>query len=190
MKNSTLLNFEDAKQCIVLDHKGKEHVFSSVLKDGKPYLISLLRHYGCLSCSEHIESFLRYKQKLKDLGLSFVFIGNGKYPEMVNFVKRMNLVDDKLIVVTDPTLKIFKKMGLEYSITSTVHYKSAINAIRAHKKGHRNLSTNNGDRGSHFQQGGLLMLDSSQRVEYYFRSLHLGDKPSGSELVQIAGELF
>lgn len=190
MLNSTLLNFEDAKKCIILDHKGKEHLFSKVLKDGKPYLISLLRHYGCISCAEHVESFLRHKQELKNLGLSFIFIGNGNFQEMVNFVQRMNLVDDKLIVMTDPTLEIFKKLGLEYSITSTVHYKSAINAIRAHKKGHRNQNTKNGDRGSHFQQGGLLMLDSSQRVEYYFRSQHMGDKPLGSELVQIAGELF
>jgi hypothetical protein len=102
----------------------------------------------------------------------------------------MRLVDDDLTLVTDPTLLIFKELGLEYSITSTIHYKSLQGAVRAYKAGHRNENTKNGERGSHFQQGGVLMLDSDQNIEYYFRSEHLGDKPSGAELLEYAKEIF
>ena len=188
--SGTLVNFEEAKKCEVLDPKGGKHLFGNVLKDGRPYLVSMLRHFGCISCAEHVDSFLTYKEKFKELGLNFVFIGNGQYKELKDFVVRMNLIDDKLIVLTDPSLEIFKQLGLKYSFFSTVHYKSVLNIVRASKKGHKNLPTKNGERGSHFQQGGLLMLDSAQNIEYYFRSEHMGDKPDCKELLNIASELF
>jgi len=127
-----------------------------------------------------------YKNEFKKLGIQLIFVGNGKFEELEEFIERMNLTEDYITIVTDPTLKIFEKFGLEYSVKSLLNVGTITSAMRAFRKGHRNRGTKGGDRGSHFQQGGVALLDSTHNVQYSYRSEFLGDNPNTDKLLEIA----
>jgi hypothetical protein len=181
-------DFEEVVLSNVQNCIGQDFQLKELFENDKPYLISFLRHFGCIACSEHITEIIAIKSQFREIGVHLVFVGNGKFKELDSFIERMQLIDDNITIVTDSSLEIFEKFGLEYSILSLINVGTLTSAMRAFKKGHRNKGTKGGEAGSHLQQGGIALLDSFHDLQYYFRSEYLGDKPNAQKLLKIAKE--
>jgi hypothetical protein len=169
----------------VYDIVGRELPFKEYL-DEKPCLVSLIRHFGCISCAEYVDSFIPNIEDFKELGINLIFVGNGKYKHIAAFVKKRNLEGRQVAVLTEPTLEIHKALGLKYSISSFLSFGTLKNVTRAFKEGFKNQL----GQGSSLQQSGILLLDKNRRIMFSQRSDYLGDNPFGSELLEITKSIL
>ena len=84
------IEFENVACCSVKNCLGQEFELSELLKKNQTYLISFLRHFGCIVCSEHVKNILTHKKEFQDEGIQLFFIGNGKFEELDEFFASNN----------------------------------------------------------------------------------------------------
>jgi hypothetical protein len=182
---SQSLDLQSALKVNVTDLLGRELPLEEYLGEG-PCLISLIRHFGCISCAEYVEHFVPVIDQLRGLGINIVFIGNGKYPAIEGFIKKRGLEGKQVSVLTEPSLKLHAYLGLKRSVASVLSINSVKNAIRAYREGFRNKAIE----GSNFQQSGIVFLNSQREILYHHRSECMGDNPFGEEVLKMVQEIL
>ncbi len=90
-------------ESILLDKTGKETKFKDFLSD-KIVLVIVLRHFGCIGCSEHVQAWLPRIADFQKFGVDIMFIGNGNVSYIEQFIERHSLLDKNVKVVTDPAI--------------------------------------------------------------------------------------
>ena len=175
--NHQSVDLSSALKTNVIDLLGRELPLEEYLGEG-PCLISIIRHFGCISCAEYVEKFVPVISQLRELGVNLIFIGNGKYPVIEEFIKKRGLEGKEVSVLTEPTLKLHALLGLKRSVASVISLSSIKNSIRAFKEGFRN----NAIQGSNFQQAGIIFLGNDREIRCYCRSENMGDNPFGDEI--------
>lgn len=172
---------DELARATVLDREGRERPLASFWADG-PCLLLFLRHFGCIGCAEQVTELSPRLHELHDAGLRTVLVGNGAPSFIDGFTQRHRLDDKKVEIVTDPSLRAFRAMGLVRSAWATVGARAMVEAIRAFTDGHRQPAVE-GDR---WQQGGALLVDEHGRVARYHKNESLGDHDRAADLVDAA----
>jgi peroxiredoxin len=134
-------------------------------------LILFLRHFACVGCSDHVSELRPRLAELVELRVRVTLIGCGTPAQLTDFVERHELGPHPLTIYTDPTLSVYKEVGLARSLWSTAGPRAAINFLRLLARGHRNGVP----QGDVLQQGGTLLVDRGGTVRYCHRSRFIGD---------------
>ncbi len=168
----------------VLDRASHAHRLGDCWKEGA-CLISFLRHFGCLGCSDHVDDLSPRQLELSALGVRSVFVGNGEPRYIEGFVERHALGDKRVEIFTDPTLDVFRAAGLLRSAWATFGPRGLADHLRLLSRG-RGLGAIEGDV---LQQGGSLVVDRAGVVAFYHRSESMGEHARAADLVDVAMRL-
>jgi peroxiredoxin len=164
----------------VLDRQGAP-LRLGTLWEGAPALLVFLRHFACIACTEHVAALTPHLPELEQMGIDVVFIGNGAPNFIDGFVERNGLKQDST-VYTDPSLGVFRMVGLEHSRRSTFGPRALYNAGRAALRGFRQSAIE----GDPLQQGGVVVVARGGRVAYVHRDRTLGDHAPMPEVMNAA----
>jgi peroxiredoxin len=172
---------DDVAGAHVLDATGAELEVRSFWQRG-PCLLVLLRHFGCVGCAEQMRELAPRLFELSRIGFRTVLVGSGSVERCASFVARNGLEGAPASVVTDPSLRLYRALGLVRSAWATFGPRSLLETARAIAAGHPHGAAE-GDR---TQQGGVLLVDRSGVVRLLHRSRSIGDHPPASDLVDAA----
>lgn len=148
--------------------------------------IIFVRHFGCLGCALQMEDLAPRLAEMKNLGLNTIVIGSGDAQYIDAFMKRYELDDQLVTVVTDSTLKSHALAGLKRHFLATLGLKGIWQQLKALLKGH----SQDGVKGDNWQQGGAMVLDTTGEVLYYRKSETVGDYTPSIELVSVLHRLL
>jgi hypothetical protein len=169
---------DDVAGARVLDASGAELEVGNFWKRG-PCLLVLLRHFGCVGCAQQVRELAPRLFELSRVGLCTVLVGSGSVEECAAFVARNYLDSAPASVVTDPSLGLYRALGLVRSTWATLGPRSLLEAARAMAAGHPHGAA----AGDRMQQGGALLVDRTRVVRLLHRSRSIGDHPPASDLV-------
>lgn len=85
-------------------------------------------------------------------GGELIVVGSGTAEQAKRFAKDENVE----VMVTDPTLEAYRIAGMKRGLRTVINPKSALNAVRALRDGHRQGRT----RGDPWQQGGVVVVSA------------------------------
>jgi peroxiredoxin len=168
----------------VLDGSGGSVRLGS-LWEGTACLLVLLRHFGCVGCAQQVLELLPRLPELALAGVRTVLVGNGSLEQRADFVARHLLEGAPALVLTDPSLGLYRALGLLRSAWATIGPRALVDTARALAAGqpHRAVA------GDSTQQGGVLLVDRRSVVRFYRRSRSIADHPPASDLVDVALKL-
>ncbi len=166
---------------LVLDAKGQESRLGARWAEG-PAAVIFLRHFACISCTEHVTVLAPRLHELTQLGLRVVYVGNGEPRYIEAFVER-NAIDLEVVeVITDPTLAAHRTLALNRSFGTTFGPRALWNVGRALVSGFRPTTVE----GDEYQQGGVLVVDRDGRVAYLHRDRATGDHADTTDVIAAA----
>lgn len=163
--------------CTVLDSENR-NIRLALLWQKQPVIFIFLRHFACLACRAHAIQVWEKRESYEKTGAKLVFIGNGDARYIKNFQEELGLT--KALVLTDPSLESFSAAGFQKGFFALVQPKSAINALKLLKDGHKQSAPSTSG-GSHWQLGGVIAISPQGRVLYQFISEAFGDFPPESD---------
>ena len=99
-----------------------------------------------------------------------MFVGNGSLEQAKRF--HLNHAPDDM-VLSDPSLKTYRALGLTRSIAATLGLASISAGIRSTMRGHRQTSV----QGDPWQQGAMFVLARGGRTVYAHKNRHAGERP-------------
>ena len=149
-------------------------------------LVVFLRHFGCVGCSQQVAVLTPRLLELDQLGVKTLLIGNGLPQHIAAFIERHRLGDKTVVVVTDPSRRVFKAAGFRRSMWSTLGVRAIWQALRALGAGHRQY----GLEGDPFQQGGVVLVDEHERIAFHHENRTLADYAEPGEVVEAALRVF
>lgn len=161
---------DDVRSIPLLDEAGAPTLLGELV-GGHTTVLVLLRHFGCLACSERVAQWKPELPKFEELGARVIFVGNGKPDNLREFTRKAALGNPCATIHTEPTQALHRALGLVNSLGSTISPGAMFNAFRAVTKGHLQLSVE----GDALQQGGVLLLDPAGKVALLHREQQLGD---------------
>ena len=135
---------------------------------GKPGIMVLVRHYGCIFCRQRIAELVEQAGARPSLDLSVMVIGNGTSVMAADFVETHDI---KVPVFTDPSRAIYQELGMKRMFG--INWKSVKQGIAAYKNGHRQTAV----KGDVWQQGGIAVFNAEGQVTYIY-----ADKEAGSPI--------
>jgi peroxiredoxin len=165
----------------VLDASGAELEVGS-LWERSSCLLVLVRRFGCVGCAEQVRELAPRLFELSRAGVRTVLVGNGSVEERAAFAARNALEGAPALLLTDPSLSLYRALGLVRSAWATVRPRSLLETARAIAAGYAHRRAE-GDR---TQQGGVLLVDRAGVVRLFHRSRSIGDHPPASDLVDAA----
>jgi peroxiredoxin len=165
----------------VLDASGAEIQVGIFWKRG-PCLLILLRHFGCVGCAQQVRELAPRLFELSRIGLRTVLVGSGSVEQRAAFMARNRLDGAPVTVVTDPSLGLYRALGLVRSAWAALGPRALLETTRAMAAGH----PQRGLEGDLRQQGGVLLVDRRGLVRLLHRSRSIGDHPPASDLVHAA----
>ena len=171
--------------CEVRDARDEAHAIGALVGD-RPALLLFVRHFGCIGCAQQVAMLAPRLHELAAIDLDTVVIGCGRVDHIDEFVARHGLEGERLRVVSDPTLEIHRRAGLERSWWAAYGPRSWWEALRAWGRGFRG----SGRQGDESQQGGAILVDGDRVIRYLERSRHLGDPVDISDAVDVALGVF
>jgi peroxiredoxin len=172
---------DDVSDARVLDASGAEVKVGSFWEhDG--CLLVLLRHFGCVGCAQQVRELAPRLFELARAGVRTVLVGSGSVEQRAAFAARNALDGAPALLVTDPSLGLYRALGLVRSAWATVGPRALLETARAMAAGHPHR-TAEGDR---TQQGGVLLVGRAGVVRQFHRSRSIGDYPPASDLVEAA----
>lgn len=160
--------------------EGDNPVRFGELFEQRPTLLFLLRHFGCIGCSEHMAELTPRLPELSDLGIQVVLVGNGASHFLSGFKSRFALNHHHLTVVTDPSLQLYQLLQLRHSFWGVMGLRGIRDMLRAASHGHLQTSV----QGSNHQQGGTLFMDEDGIIQFYHRNFSIGDHAPATAWMQ------
>ena len=99
---------ESILQSTVITESGDGVAFSSLLEDLT--LCIFLRHWGCTECNLLLHTLTPRLSELVELHINILFVGLGSAEGISEFRSKHRLKKNRVVIVTDPTLSIHKKI--------------------------------------------------------------------------------
>jgi peroxiredoxin len=169
---------------VVTDARGAEERLSSFWAKG-PCLLVLMRHFGCVGCAIQVTELAPRLDELTRAGVRVVLIGNGTTEQLAAFVDRHALGSEALEIVTDPSLRAYRALGLVRSAWATMGPRALYELARAMGAGYQHRHVE-GDR---TQQGGAVLVDACGIVRFLHRNRTICDHAAAPDLVEAARRL-
>ena len=167
--------------CTILDMTGASQRLGD-LWAGRATLVLLVRHFGCIGCSEHLAALAPRLPELARLDVRVVVVGCGDAFFIEGFVERRGLVGAPIEVFTDPTLKTQEAAALNTGYSRTFGPRGLIEMGRAFLQGHRFESTE----GSLEQHAGGFFVDRSGATRLVHRNRTIGDHFPPQAILDVA----
>ncbi|MEM9693563.1 MAG: AhpC/TSA family protein [Myxococcota bacterium] len=170
--------------CAVTDDAGTQALGAVVEDDGALLLVVLLRHFGCVGCSEQVTLLSPRLHELDALGVTSVFVGHGEPRHLAAFVKRHRLDEKRVRVVTNPDLSLYRAANTCHSLWSALGPRGLWGEVQGTVRGFERLAV----QGDVAQQGGAFLFARRPRPECLlaFRSANTGDHAEPDDIVQRA----
>jgi peroxiredoxin len=169
--------------CIVLDDQGRRMKLSHFWAQ-KNAIFIFLRHFACIACRAHAIQVWNQKEKYESTGARLIFIGNGSADYIKIF--QADLEMEKATILTDPSLETFRLAGFRNGVLALAQLKSILNAAKLVSEGYSQPVIAPEGSGSHLQLGGVLAINTMNKVTYHFVSEALGDFPKTSDIEFLA----
>lgn len=131
-------------------------------------------------CAQQVVQLHRAADRLEQLGVRLVVIGNGSASFIGGFREKTGF-DGELY--TDPKRQTFRALDLVRGVRSTVGVRVAAKAIKTYRQGFRQTAT----RGDPWQQGGVFVVARGGEPVYAYRPQFAGDHPPVEEVLDAAG---
>jgi peroxiredoxin len=163
----------------VFDARGSDVVLGTFWST-KPCLLVLLRHFGCIGCSEQVTELAPRLDEIARAGVRTVLVGNGSPEQLAAFIERNALQGAACDAVTDPSLVVYASLGLRRSVWATFGPRALVDAARALAAGHANRRVE----GDATQQGGVVLVDRAGTVRFLHENQSLGDHARASDVVE------
>ena len=113
---------------------------------------------------------------IRSLGAELVVVGNGR-PEHAQAFRKDQDISFPLLV--DPTMAAYRAAGLKRGIFDAVNLRTARHAVRAFRKGFRQVSV----QGDPWQLGGSFVIDPKGAVLFTHVSKEAGDHPDPEDIL-------
>ena len=168
---------ESILQSTVITESGENVIFSSLFNNIT--LCIFLRHWGCSECNLLLHTLTPRLSELIDLQVRILFVGLGSAEGISEFRSKHQLKQERVAIVTDPTLSIHKKIGLERGLWQIQGPKGYFNRLKLQLQGFPNQT---GD-GDNLQQGGAILFDQNLKILWQHRNNHFGDILNTNELM-------
>ena len=168
---------ESILQSTVITESGEGVAFSSLLEDLT--LCIFLRHWGCAECNLLLHTLTPRLSELVELHVKILFVGLGSAEGISEFRSKHRLKKNRVIIVTDPTLSIHKKIGLKRGLWQVQGPKGYFNRLKLQLQG---FSNQTGD-GDNLQQGGAMLFDENLSILWQHHNNHFGDILNTNELM-------
>lgn len=168
---------ESIFQSNVITESGESIAFSSLLKDIT--LCIFLRHWGCAECNLLLHTLTPRLSELIELRVNIILVGLGSAEGISEFRSKHRLKKNRIAIVTDPTLSIHKKIGLERGLWQIQGPKGYFNRLKLKLQG---FSNQTGD-GDNLQQGGAMLFDENSSILWQHHNNHFGDILDTNELM-------
>jgi hypothetical protein len=159
----------------ILDERGKAIELGSLWRERTVVLV-FVRHFGCIHCRAHIAELLRARGQLAARGADIVIIGNGS-PSFIGGFRDETTWPGP--IYTDPSLAAYREAELVRSVGATLDPRSLGQAAKALFRGQRQGRT----QGDQWQQGGVLVVDSTGTVRWRHASGRPGDNASSTQIL-------
>jgi len=114
--------------------------------------------------------------EIRRRGAELVIVGNGRPEHAVDFRDREH-VESPLYV--DPELHAYAAAGLKRGLRSSISAGVVLRGIRALAEGKRQGAT----MGDPWQQGGVFVIQTGNRVAFAYVSEEAGDHPSAAAIL-------
>jgi hypothetical protein len=167
--------YKELLESVVEDMEGNKVTLKEVVA-GQVTLLLFLRHFGCMLCRQACGELAAFKERLEELGVRIVAIGNGTPAMAKNFKSEFNF-PGKLYV--DQLRKIYKLLNLRRDFKSALGLRSLAAAANAIKKGYRQGQT----QGDLLQLGGLFIYSEKNGFIYQHASKYAGDYANYEDIV-------
>ena len=145
----------------------------------RPALLTWVRHFGCIFCSEQVAQMQRLAAQVRAAGAHCVIIGNGSVEQAAEFEKESA---GEIPVYTDPHLHTYRVVGAKRNLLrpQVIAY-----GLRAYRAGHRQR----GVKGSPAQHGAVLLVLPDNTVPWQYISRAAGDHPSDANILGAVAEI-
>ena len=154
-------------QMTVLDLEGATKTLGSI-RQGRPGVIILVRHFGCIFCRQRIAELVDEVGKHRKADVVTLVIGNGTARMAADFVQHHNI---NVPVFTDPSRKVYQQLGMNRRFG--LNLKTLSQSITAFRQGHRQAKV----QGDVWQQGGVVTFGSDGMVRF-----QAADREAGSDI--------
>lgn len=151
--------------CTILNTSGEKLTVRDALNQEDTLLV-LIRHFGCIGCTEQMLAIAPKLPELQSLGVKVKIIGNGEARYIDGFIKKFNLQNTTCEIYTDPSLKVYEEAHLKRSFFKVFHPRTIVEFIQSWRKG----IGQNSIQGDNFQLGGTLLVDQDYCLHYYFQN--------------------
>jgi peroxiredoxin len=168
--------------CIVFDKQGRRMKLGHYWAQNNAIFI-FLRHFACIACRAHAIQVWKQREQYESAGAKLVFIGNGAPETIQHFQEDLEM--DQATILTDPSLESFRIGGFRNSVLALAQLRSILNAAKLASEGYTQSAIST-EGGSHLQLGGLLAINTTNKVIYHFVSEALGDFPKTSDIELLA----
>ena len=108
--------------------------------------------------------------EIRSAGADLILLGNGRPDQAAAFARDQA---PGVTVLTDPSLRTYRALGLRRGVLATLGPGSAIAAAGALLRGHRQTAT----AGDAWQQGGLAVVGPGGRLLFVQLNRDAGDRP-------------
>ncbi len=139
----------------------------------RPAILIFLRHFACIACRAHAKEVWSRRDEYEKQG-QIVFIGNGDANYINEFKKSMNL--DGALVLTDPSLESYRAAGFYHGFFYVVQFPTLVNIWKMTRQGHKQVAYTK-RAGTHWQLGGVVVVNMQGQVTYQYISESMGDFP-------------
>ena len=159
----------------VQDERGQTVELGTLWRD-KPAVLVFMRHFGCIHCRDHVAELLAARPSIAANGAEVHVIGNGSPSFIAGFRDQTGWPG---AIYTDPSLAAYRAAELVRSVGATLDPRSLGKAARALMRGARQGRT----QGDQWQQGGVVVVDTSGTVRWRHASSRPGDNASGAQIL-------
>ena len=167
--------------CELLDRHAQSHRLGDLWAE-RATLVLLVRHFGCIGCSEHLALLSPRLPELAELGVRTLVVGCGDAFFIEGFIERRRLVGAPIEVYTDPSLKTQQAAALNTGYSRTFGPRGLLEMGRAFLQGHRFESVE----GKLEQHAGGFFVDRSGTVRLVHRNRSIGDHLAPQAILDVA----
>jgi hypothetical protein len=144
-------------------------------------VLVFMRHFGCIHCRDHVAELLGSRPAIAAKGAEIYLIGNGSPSFIAGFRDATRWPG---AIYTDPSLVAYREAELTRSVGATLDPRSLGKAARALFRGARQGRT----QGDQWQQGGVVVVDTSGTVRWRHASGRPGDNATRAQILAAIAE--